>query len=82
VRLHLWHSDPTWQIIGCHRYEQCRCGARRTSRAYSNLMGPVAADWPDQCDSHGQYRDSSGWQHGDWQTPGYPSDSSRIRGGR
>lgn len=55
------HRDPDWRIVGIFRYDRCRCGAVRTSRATSNLMGPVAAGWPDVFDRHGQLLGSSGW---------------------
>ena len=58
---HLVHRDPHWRIIGVHRYYQCKCGARRVMRAYSNLMGPVDPGWPDLFDKHGQFLDDSGW---------------------
>lgn len=69
--LHL-HRDPNWQQHGIHRYDQCRCGARRTMRAYASIAGPSRADWPSLVDRHGVERDSSGWQPepaGGWPTP-------------
>ena len=66
------HRDPDWQVQGVHRYEQCRCGARRASRAFSTLDGPSRADWPTLRDRHGVWRDSSGWQPeppGGWPKP-------------
>jgi hypothetical protein len=60
MRLH-WHRDPDWEIRNVHRYEQCWCGARRTSRAYSNLDGPIEGGWPDTIDRHGVERFTSGW---------------------
>jgi hypothetical protein len=76
--LHI-HYDPTWQTIGSHCYEQCRCGARRVTRAHTNIMGPVATDWPSQRDLHGVHRDSSSWRYGTWQTSGYPDTGVRVR---
>jgi hypothetical protein len=78
-RFHLWHRDPNWRIFGAHRYEQCRCGARRTTLAYANRRGPEAPDWPSRRDCHGVDQDSSGWQHGDWKTTGYPDSGIRFR---
>jgi len=66
----LWwhiHRDPDWQVEGIHRYDECRCGARRTTRYYSNLEGPSRPDWPSRRDEHGVWPDSSGWQR---QPPG------------
>ena len=73
------HRDPDWQLVGCNRYEQCRCGARRVSRAYANIVSPVAIDWPPMRDQHNQASNTSGWQHGDWLTSGYPRDGIRRR---
>ena len=76
LRLHI-HRDPTWQLVGTHRYRQCRCGARRTTEAYANLFGPVAPGWPRCRDEHGRSTRSSGWvmpPPGGWTTSGYPVD--------
>jgi len=56
-----FHSDPNWQVRNVHRYFECKCGARRVARAYSNLDGPVEQGWPDMVDSHGQPTNDSGW---------------------
>jgi hypothetical protein len=71
------HRDPTWRQVGIHTYEQCRCGARRTTRAAVNLAGPTADDWPLCIDEHGRTWITSGWQHGNWRTIGYPTNPAR-----
>lgn len=73
--LHI-HRDYDYQVVNVHRYEQCRCGARRTSRHYSNMDGPVACGWPDTRDRHGELQWTSGWvapPPGGWSTDGYPT---------
>lgn len=56
-----FHRDPDWQA-GTHAYYQCRCGARRTRRLYSNLDGPERAGWPMLRDSHGMPVNDTGWK--------------------
>lgn len=76
------HRDPSWQLVGCHKYEQCRCGARRTTEAYANRCGPVAPGWPRCRDEHGRPARSSGWvmpPAGGWTTSGYPDDPLEPR---
>lgn len=58
---HLFHRDPNPEQIGVLRYHQCRCGARRVARAYSNIMGVGACGWPRLIDSHGRPVWDSGW---------------------
>lgn len=56
------HRDPNYQVEGVNVYYQCKCGARRTRLAYSNLMGPVKSGWPGLIDSHGYGVSDSGWK--------------------
>lgn len=61
MRFHV-HGDGQWQVRGCWRYFQCKCGARRVRRHYANLVGPVRPGWAGLLrDSHGQDLDDSGW---------------------
>lgn len=59
--LHI-HRDPDWQTRGVWRYFECRCGARRVSRATRNLMGPSDRAWPSLRDRHGEHVDDTGWR--------------------
>lgn len=66
------HHDPNYTVDAVHRYDECRCGARRTTWIAVNLIGPTRADWPPLVDRHGFYRQSSGWQPepaGGWPPP-------------
>jgi len=56
-----FHRDPDWQVDGANRYRQCRCGARRVTRAYATIVGPSRRGWPSLVDRHGVPRNSSGW---------------------
>lgn len=56
-----FHSDPNWRVVGANAYYECRCGARRVRRAYSNLGSPVEPGWPRMADSHGMPRNDTGW---------------------
>jgi len=79
------HRDPGWQLVGTHRYHQCRCGARCVTEAYANQKGPVAPGWPTCRDKHGQATLSSGWvmpPAGGWETPGYPESQIRMQPSR
>jgi len=75
VSWHL-HRDPTWQLHGANRYEECQCGARRVSVYMTRLASPVAPGWPKLVDSHGVPVRTSGWvlppEQG-WTFPKYPS---------
>ena len=55
------HRDPAWQQRDVHRYYECRCGAKRVTRAFSNLDGPSDPAWPPLRDLHGQMVMDSGW---------------------
>jgi hypothetical protein len=69
------HADASWKRVGIYDYEQCACGARRTTHAVRSLGGPSAVDWPQCYDGHGVWRDTSGWHQppqGGWNTAGYP----------
>jgi hypothetical protein len=60
-----WHRDPNWQVRDAWRYDQCRCGARRTRlyhwAATFNRIGQPYPDWPPTFDRHGIQRFDSGW---------------------
>lgn len=56
-----FHSDPDYRRVNVHYLYECRCGAKRTRRAYSNIDGPIHPDWPSTTDRHGTYRMDSGW---------------------
>jgi hypothetical protein len=71
-----FHSDPDWKIVNCHRLFECRCGARRTRRAYLNIMGPIHPGWPDTMDRHGVDHNDSGWvmpPEGGWPEVTWPT---------
>lgn len=41
-----WHRDDFDEVHGVWRYQECsRCGRRKISRVYSNLMGPLDWTW-------------------------------------
>jgi hypothetical protein len=70
------HYDRDWQLVGVHVYEQCRCGARKTTHAVAGLDGPSAVGWPYRRNRHGVLHRSSGWQmppDGGWRVAGYPA---------
>jgi hypothetical protein len=56
------HYDPNWTVEGVNAYAQCRCGARRTRRAFTNLAGPTKRGWPALVNRHGMPVPDSGWQ--------------------
>lgn len=66
------HYDPDWNISGIYRYDECRCGARRTTYLTWKLAGPHRSGWPSPTDRHGVTRWSSGWTRppaGGWPPP-------------
>jgi len=57
-----FHSDPNYQLDGCHYYYVCKCGARRITEAYSNLYGPPKPGWGALLQNrHGEWKHDSGW---------------------
>jgi len=60
LRLPHFHDDPDWQA-DLHAYYECRCGARRTRRLYSNIDGPERPGWPRLSDRHGMPINDTGW---------------------
>jgi hypothetical protein len=56
------HIAETSQILNVWRCDQCRCGARRTRQAYTNLLGRVPTGWPVPEDRPGMLEDS-GWRY-------------------
>jgi hypothetical protein len=59
---HLWHHDPDWQTDGIHRYDQCRCGTRRTRWVNRRMLGPARAGWPELTDRHARFIADTGWR--------------------
>jgi hypothetical protein len=78
---HLFHHDPDWKIVGGYRYDQCRCGARRTSRTNRSLISNEADGWPSLTDRHGVDWSTSGWckaPESGWVSSGYPDSGITL----
>lgn len=56
-----FHNDPNWQLDGAWYLHQCKCGARKITRAFNNMVSPRPYGWPSNIDSHGVPYRSSGW---------------------
>lgn len=61
MRLHIHWPTDDWFIRGAYRYDECRCGARRTTHVATNRIGHPLPGWPELIDKHGQLLRSSGW---------------------
>lgn len=76
------HRDPNWRLVDGNVYEQCRCGARRTTRNTGpGQVSLTAAGWPSTYDRHGVRRRSSGWvtePAAGWKFRSYPTTRIKV----